>query len=118
MPEAAGSGSVPRLRRLPDCDVGIIAGKVSLHPLAYAAIVGPQDGRVSVESTKLAGMMGHIALAVAHTFRMLNPFWIEQTIPFLNTGRFDPHLRLADASQRLAARVKHRLRTQIGDLSD
>ncbi len=74
---------------LPDCAVGIIAGNRTLDPIASFFIVPrPNDGRVSVVSTKLEGMTDHIVLETSHSLMLRNRDAIAQTIAFLRDGRF------------------------------
>jgi pimeloyl-ACP methyl ester carboxylesterase len=69
--------------------VGIIAGDRSINWINSLLIPGRDDGKVSVERTKLADMSDHIVLHATHPFLMRNRAAIRQTLHFLHTGRFE-----------------------------
>ena len=77
--------------RLPlvDYPVGVIAGNRSVYPVASTFVLPrPNDGRVSVENTKLDGMADHLVIAASHPRLTRSPIAIRQTIAFLRDGRF------------------------------
>jgi pimeloyl-ACP methyl ester carboxylesterase len=69
-----------------DYPVGIIAGNRSIYPISSAFLPKPHDGRVSVENTRLDGMVDHVVIGVSHPSLLRNALAVEQTIAFLRAG--------------------------------
>ncbi|HEY5232362.1 MAG TPA: alpha/beta fold hydrolase [Verrucomicrobiae bacterium] len=83
-----GKNSTPNKLGPATFPVGIIAGDRSINWINSLLIPGRDDGKVSVERTKLAGMSDFIVIHTAHPFIMRNREVIRQTIQLLRTGNF------------------------------
>jgi len=86
---STGANSTPNQLGPATYPVGIIAGDCSINWINSLLIPGADDGKVSIERTKLAGMSDHLVIHTAHPFIMKNREAIRQTIQFLRTGAFD-----------------------------
>lgn len=71
-----------------DLDVGIIAGNHTINPFLSLLIKGDDDGKVSIDNTRLAGMHDFLVVPVSHPFLMKDETVIEQTIQYLRQGKF------------------------------
>lgn len=74
---------------IPPVEVGVIAGTRSINGILSCLIPGRDDGKVSVERAKLAGMADFVTVPVAHPFLMRNRKVINLTLFFLQNGFFD-----------------------------
>ena len=71
-----------------DFELGVIAGTQSINPLLSVLIPGRDDGKVSVENTKVLGMKAHKTMSVTHPMMMKNADVIAQIVQFLANGTF------------------------------
>ena len=82
--------STPNMLGPVDFELGVIAGDRSINWINSMMIEGADDGKVSVERTRVYGMKEHIVVHATHPYLMKNDEVIEKTIRFLKTGSFNP----------------------------
>ncbi|MBX2868341.1 MAG: hypothetical protein KTR18_06675 [Acidiferrobacterales bacterium] len=83
------ANSYPNTLKPIEGEIGIIAGDRSLDPWFSWLIPGPDDGKVSVESTRLTEMKDFLLVNHGHTFIMRSDLVIKQIRHFLQTGMFE-----------------------------
>lgn len=88
-----GEASLPRSLGPAHFDLGIIAGNRTLNPILSRSLPGRDDGKVSVDATRVEGMDDHLEMPVTHVFMMRDKDVIEQVLHYLANGRF---VRTAD----------------------
>jgi triacylglycerol lipase len=71
-----------------DFELGVIAGDRSINWINSTMIKGKNDGKVSVDRTKVAGMKELLVVHVPHPFLMQNKRVIANTLHFLKCGCF------------------------------
>jgi hypothetical protein len=69
-------------------ELGVIAGNHSMNLLLSRFLPDPDDGKVSVASTRVDGMCAMVEMPVTHTMMMRNNKVIEQILSFLQEGKF------------------------------
>lgn len=83
-----GATSIPNQLPPVDYDVGIITGDRSINFILSTFIEGDNDGKVSIERAKVAGMQDFLVLHHTHPFIMQADDVIQQTHNFLKHGKF------------------------------
>ncbi len=72
-----------------DYPVGVMTGNRSINLILSLLIPGDDDGKVSIERAKLAGMADFLVVPHTHPMIMDSDEVIRQTHFFLKNGRFD-----------------------------
>jgi triacylglycerol lipase len=83
-----GPGSLPKTLGPPKYEVGIIAGDRTINPILSLLIPGKNDGKVSVENTKLKGMKDFLIVHKSHPFIMNDKEVLKQVTAFIQNGMF------------------------------
>ena len=68
--------------------LGVIAGDFSLNPVFSRRLPGPDDGKVSVASTRVDGMSDFLVTRSSHTWLIWKRPVIDQVVAFLDAGQF------------------------------
>lgn len=80
--------SVPLKLGPVEFELGVVAGNETFNPILSQSLPNPDDGKVSVERTRVRGMSDFIVVQESHPFIMRAPKVIDYTISFIETGRF------------------------------
>lgn len=80
--------SIPALLGPVDFELGVIAGTGTISPILSAMLPHPNDGKVSVASTKVEGMKDFLVVDNSHHYIVSDDDVIENTKEFLQTGSF------------------------------
>jgi len=80
--------SVPSQLGPVDFELGVIAGTGSINFVMSAMLPGPNDGKVSVESTRVAGMNDFLIVDNSHRYITGSTEVIRNTKSFLSDGSF------------------------------
>jgi hypothetical protein len=83
-----GSADIPKALGPVDFELGVIAGTQSVNLLLSTLLPGDNDGKVSVESTRVERMTDFVAMPTTHPLMMRNQAVIDQTVHFLQHGQF------------------------------
>jgi len=83
-----GDDSLPLALGPATTDVAIVAGTRSINLFLSNYLPNPDDGKVSVASTRLKGMCAMLELDVSHPFIMQDEETISEVLAYLSTGRF------------------------------
>lgn len=83
-----GPDSIPSQLGPVTFELGVIAGTGTINPLASAMLPDPDDGKVSVVSTRVEGMRDFLVVGNSHRFITRSDIVIRNTENFLRNGTF------------------------------
>ena len=83
-----GADSTPNQLGPVGFELGVIAGDRSINWINSLFITGPDDGKVSVQRTKVEGMKELLVVHASHPFLMRDDAVIRRTLHFLQHGEF------------------------------
>jgi len=83
-----GEASIPRSLGSVTFDLGVIAGNKTINPILSRSLPDKDDGKVSVDSTRVEGMNDHLEMPVTHVFMMRDKEVIGQVDHYLRNGYF------------------------------
>ena len=69
-------------------ELGVVAGNNTIDPVSSFIIKGDDDGKVSIESTKIVGMKDHVVVGASHIFFPKDKDVHKQVLCFLKAGKF------------------------------
>jgi pimeloyl-ACP methyl ester carboxylesterase len=84
--------SIPAKLGPVDFELGIIAGVGSINPWMSAILPDFDDGKVTVERTRVVGMADFMIVDSSHHYLMNSETVIKNTVAFIQTGSF-PRIR-------------------------
>jgi hypothetical protein len=87
-----GEDSIPSQLGPVDFELGIIAGVGTINPFMSAVLPEYDDGKVSVDRTRVEGMADFMVVESSHRYLMNSETVIRNTVAFLQTGVF-PRIR-------------------------
>jgi len=80
--------SIPSKLGPVDFELGVVAGTGTINPILSAMLPEPNDGKVSVESTKVEGMVDFLVVRNSHRYITTSDIVIANTKEFLRAGKF------------------------------
>ena len=80
--------SVPKQLGPVDFDLGVIAGTGTINIFSSALLPDPDDGKVTVASTRVDGMKDFLVVGNSHRYITRSDVVISNTVAFLRTGAF------------------------------
>ena len=83
-----GEQDIPKQLGPVSFELGVIAGTSSINLILSNFLPNPDDGKVSVENTKVQGMCALVTVNVSHPFLMERQQVIDQVLHFLRSGSF------------------------------
>lgn len=83
-----GDDDVPRQLPAVDFPLGVIAGTRTFNLMLSQFLPNPDDGKVSVESTKVEGMAEHVTVPYSHPFIMERAEVLDLALRFISSGSF------------------------------